>query len=41
MFRHEHRAYFQLHRHYYTPHMYVLESLYTSSSDKTHFLENF
>lgn len=26
MFRHEHRNYRQLHRHYYTPHLYVLES---------------
>jgi len=41
MFRHEHRAYFQLHRHFYTPHMYAYESLYSMSSDKTTFLEEY
>ena len=41
MFRHEHRAMFQLHRHYYTPHLYVLESLFKSSRDQARFLEEY
>ena len=41
MFRHEHRSYKQLHRHYYTPHLYVLETLYAQASDKAAFLEKF
>ena len=41
MFRHEHRAIFQLHRHYYTPHMYALESLFTSSMDQARFIEEY
>ena len=41
MFRHEHRAMFQLHRHYYTPHMYALESLFSCSKDQARFLETY
>ena len=41
MFRHEHRAIIQLHRHYYTPHLYVLETLFVSSPDKTKFLKKY
>ena len=41
MFRHEHRNYNQLHRHYYTPQLYVLETLYAASTDKTRFISEF
>ena len=41
MFRHEHRYMVQLHRHYYTPHLYVYESLYASSMDKTRFISGY
>ena len=41
MFRHEHRAMFQLHRHYYTPHLYALESFFSCSKDQTRFLEEY
>ena len=43
MFRHEHRNFRQLHRHYYTPQLYVLETLYTntSSQEKSKFLDTY
>jgi len=31
MFRHEHRNIKQLHRHYYTPQIYVLETLFNKA----------
>ena len=33
MFRHEHRAYKQIFRHYYVPHLMALEQLYDQSVD--------
>lgn len=41
MFRHEHRHILQLHRHFYTPHLYALESLYSSSKNKARFIREF
>ena len=41
MFRHEHRNYKQLHRHYYTPQIYVLETLFHSAQSKTAFVEQY
>lgn len=41
MFRHEHRNFNQLHRHYYTPQLYVMETLFSSSSNKTRFIDQF
>ena len=41
MFRHEHRSFKQLHRHFYTPHLYVLETLYAASTDKAGFLQSY
>lgn len=41
MFRHEHRYIVQLHRHYYTPHLYVYESLFASSMDQARFIRNY
>ncbi len=41
MFRHEHRSFKQLHRHFYTPHLYVMETLFAASPDKGAFLENY
>ena len=41
MFRHEHRYFKQLHRHYYTPQLYVLETLYTHSENQVRFIETF
>ena len=39
MFRHEHRSYKQLHRHYYTPQLYALETLFFTSQNKGAFLK--
>lgn len=39
MFRHEHRTFKQLHRHYYTPQLYKFETLYATAPDKKAFLE--
>ena len=39
MFRHEHRSYKQLHRHYYTPQLYALETLFFTSTNKAAFLK--
>lgn len=41
MFRHEHRNYRQLHRHYYTPHLYVLETLFDTAKNESKFLGAF
>lgn len=41
LFRHEHRAFNQLHRHYFTPQLYTLETLYQASPDKTAFIRNY
>ena len=41
MFRHEHRAYKQIFRHYYVPHLMVLEQMYDQSVDRTAFANNF
>ena len=39
MFRHEHRNFKQVHRHYYTPHLYILETFFASAVCKRRFLE--
>ena len=41
MFRHEHRAFTQIFRHYYVPHLTVLEQLFDHSKDKDAFLKGF
>lgn len=41
VFRHEKRKMVQIHRHHYTPHFYVFESLYAISKDKAHFIESY
>lgn len=41
MFRHEHRYFKQLHRHFYTPQLFVLESLYSQSGNKRRFIETY
>ena len=41
LFRHEHRSFAQLHRHYYTSQLYALESLYTCSKDADEFIEDY
>ena len=39
MFRHEHRSFKQLHRHFYTPQIFKYETLYASAPDKRAFIE--
>lgn len=41
MFRHEHRNYNQIMRHYYGVQIYTLESLYETSKDQTNFVNTF
>lgn len=41
MFRHEHRNYRQLHRHYYTPHLYVMETLFGTAKNESQFVGAF
>ena len=41
MFRHEHRNFGQLHRHYYTPQLFVMETLYASAPSKRAFIESY
>jgi hypothetical protein len=41
MFRHEHRNYKQLHRHYYTPHLYVFETLFSNSKNLITLVDEF
>ena len=40
-FRHEHKRYDQILRHYYTPKLYTLESLFHYSKDQAAFVETF
>ena len=40
-FRHEHKRYDQILRHYYTPKLYALESLFHYSKDQSAFVEAF
>ena len=39
MFRHEHRSFKQLHRHYYTPNLNIFEMLFTTAPSKRVFLK--
>jgi hypothetical protein len=41
MFRHEHRNYKQLHRHFYTPQIFVYETLWKSAKSQTGFIANY
>lgn len=41
LFRHEHRSLSQLHRHYYTPQIFVLETLYQSATCKSTFVDQY
>ena len=41
IFRHEHRNFRQLHRHYYTPQMFVFESLFCSSHNQRKFIDSY
>ena len=41
MFRHEHRSWKQLHRHYYMPHMFKYERSYASAASKSNFMKTF
>ena len=39
LFRHEHRSFVQLHRHYYTSQLYTLESLIESAKSPAELME--
>lgn len=39
LFRHEHRSFVQLHRHYYTSQLYTFESLHNSVKNKAEFVD--
>jgi len=41
MFRHEHRHYNQIMRHYYAANLYTLESLFSNAKDQASFVNNF
>ena len=41
LFRHEHRSFVQLHRHYYTSQLYTLESLHSSVKNQAEFMETY
>jgi hypothetical protein len=40
-FRHSSRTFKQNHRHFYTPQMFKLETMYQSAPDKKYFLDNY
>jgi hypothetical protein len=41
LYRHEHRPYATIFRHYYVPHLYVLERLFANSRQQDDFLETY
>ena len=41
IYNHEHRGMKQLHRHYYTPQMFILETLFEKSLSKQQFIAQY